>query len=126
MKERVAKPYGELVEGLVAERSVVLSQARALDDMGLDEMARPLRSCAASYEERIAPWLDVLSRDAEAALQRVSGATGFEKCREWGRAANLYRAALGGPLTDEARADVERKLSSCLENLRQAAIQPAT
>jgi hypothetical protein len=126
MKKRVAKPYGELVKGLMAEKSRVLSQAQAFDDMGLEETARPLWSCAASYEERIAPLLDVLSRDSEAALHRVSAAACFEKCREWSRAANLYRAALGGPLTDAARADVERKLSACLKNLRQATVPSAT
>ena len=94
--------------------------------MGLEETARPLWSCAASYEERIAPLLDVLRRDAEAALHRVSAAACFEKCREWSRAANLYRAALAGPLTDAAKADVERKLSACLKNLHQASVHSAT
>jgi hypothetical protein len=126
MSKRTAKPYGEPRNGLMAEKSRVLSQAHAFDDMGLEETARPLWSCAASHEERIAPLLDGLSREAEAALHRVSAAACFEKCGEWGRAANLYRAALRGPLTDAARADVERKLSACLKNLRQAAIQPAT
>ena len=121
MKKRVAKPYGELVDGLMAEKSRVLSQAQAFDDMGLEETARPLWSCAASYEERIAPLLDVLSRDAEAALHRVSAAACLEKCREWSRAANLYRAALAGPLSVAAKADVERELSTCLKRLHQAA-----
>jgi hypothetical protein len=126
MRKRVTKPYGELLKGLLAEKSRVLSQAQAFDEMGLEETARPLWSCAAAYEERIAPLLDIVSRDAEAALHRISAATCFEKCREWSRAANLYRAALAGPLTDASRADVERKLSACLKNLRQAAVQPAT
>jgi hypothetical protein len=126
MRKRVAKPYDELVNELMAEKSRVLSQAQAFDDMGLEETARPLWSCAASYEERIAPLLDVLSRDAEAALHRVSAAACFERCREWSRAANLYRAALGGPLNDAARADMERKLSACLKNLHQATVPSAT
>ncbi len=126
MRKRVAKPYGERVKRLMAEKSRVLSQAQAFDDMGLEETARPLWSCAASYEERIAPLLDVLRRDAEAALHRVSAAACFEKCREWSRAANLYRAALAGPLTDAAKADVERKLSACLKNLHQASVHSAT
>ena len=99
MRKRVAKPYGERVKDLMAEKSRVLSQAQAFADMGLEETARPLWSCAASYEERIAPLLDVIGRDAEAALHRISAASCFESCREWSRAANLYRAALAGPLS---------------------------
>ena len=56
----------------------------------------------------IAPLLDVIGRDAEAALHRVSAAGCFAKSGELSRAANLYRAALAGPLSDAARADVER------------------
>jgi hypothetical protein len=126
MRKRTAKPYSKLVKGLMADKSRLLSQAQAFTDMGLEETARPVWSSAASYEERIAPLLEVIGRDAEAALHRVSAAACLEKCCEWSRAANLYRAALGGPLIDAARADVERKLSACLKNLRQAAIQPAT
>ena len=126
MRKRTAKPYSKLVKGLMADKSRLLSQAQAFTDMGLEETARPVWSNVASYEERIAPLLEVIGRDAEAALHRVSAATCLEKCREWSRAANLYRAALGGPLTGVARADVERKLSACLKNLRQAATQPAT
>ena len=122
MKKRVAKPYGERVKDLMAEKSRVLSQAQAFTDMGLEETARPLWSCAASYEERIAPLLDVIGRDAEAALHRISAAACFEKCRDWSRAANLYRAALAGPLPDAAKADVERRLSACLKRLHQAAV----
>jgi hypothetical protein len=122
MRKRAAKPYGERVKSLMAEKSRVLSQAQAFADMGLEETARPLWSCAASYEERIAPLLDVIGRDAEAALHRVSAAACFEKCRDWSRAANLYRAAMGGPLPDAARADVERKLSACLKQLHQTAV----
>ena len=58
VRKRVAKPYGERLKGLMAEKSHVLSQAQAFADMGLEETARPLWSCAASYEERIAPLLD--------------------------------------------------------------------
>ena len=126
MRKRVAKPYGERVKGLMAEKSRVLSQAQAFSDMGLEETARPLWSCAASYEERIAPLLDVIGRDAEAALHRVSAAACFERCREWSRAANLYRAALAGPLSDHAKVDVERKLSACLKHLHRAAVESAT
>jgi hypothetical protein len=122
MRKRVAKPYDERVKGLMAEKSRVLSQAQTFAEMGLEETARPLWSSAASYEERIAPLLETIGRDAEAALHRVSAATCFERCLEWSRAANLYRAALAGPLSEAAKSDVERKLSACLKHLHQAAV----
>jgi hypothetical protein len=122
MKKRVPRPYGERVKALMAEKSRVLTQAQAFADMGLEEMARPLWSSAASYEERIAPLLDDIGRDAEAALHRISAASCLEKCHEWSRAANLYRAALAGPLSDAVRADVERMITACLKQLRKAAV----
>jgi hypothetical protein len=126
MRKRTAKPYGELVKSLMADKSRVLSQAQAFTDMGLEQTARPLWSSAASYEERLAPLLEVIGRDAEAALHRISAAACFEKCSDWSRATNLYRAALAGPLADGARADVERKLSACLKRLHQATVESAT
>jgi hypothetical protein len=66
--------------------------------------------------------LDVIGRDAEAALHRVSAAGCFAKSGDLSRAANLYRAALAGPLSDAAKADIERELSACLKQLHQAAI----
>jgi hypothetical protein len=125
MRKRTAKPYGERVKGLMAHKSRVLSQAQAFTDMGLEETTRPLWSCAASYEERIASLLELIGHDAEAALHRVSAAACFEKCHEWSRAANLYRAALAGPLSDAAKADVERKLSACLKHLHDATVESA-
>ncbi len=125
MRKRTAWPCGEHVKGLMAEESRVLSQAQALADMGLEETAGPPWSSAASYEERIAPLLEALGRDAEAALHRASAAARFERCREWSRAANLYRAAPAGPLSEAAKADVERKRSSCLEHLHHATVESA-
>lgn len=122
MSKRVSRPYSERVKDLMAEKSRVLSQAQSFADMGLHETALPLWSSAASYEERIAPLLETIGRDDEAAMHRVSAADCFEKCREWSRAANLYRAALAGPLSDTARSDVERKLSACLKQLHKAAV----
>ncbi len=121
MTKRQDRLYTEWVTELMAEKSRVLSQAQAFADMGLEETSRPLWASAASYEERLAPLLDAVGRDAEAAIHRVSAAC-FEKAGDWSRATNLYRAALAGPLSDAVRADVKRKLSTCLKRLHQAAI----
>ena len=51
--------------------------------------------------------MDGIGRDAEAALHRVSAAGCFMKSGDLSRAANLYRAALAGPLSDTAKADFE-------------------
>ena len=120
MSNRPVKSYGQRVKALMAEKSRLLSQAQAFAEMGLEETARPVWSRAASYEERIAPLFDALGRDAEAALHWVSAAACFEKSGEFSRAANLYCAALAGPLSDEARADVQRKRSACLKQLHAA------
>jgi hypothetical protein len=122
MAKRRAEPYGERIRAMMAEKSCLLSKAQAFAAMGLEETARPLWSCAASSEKRIAPLLDMIGRDAEAALHRVSAAACWEKSGEFSRAANLYRAALAGPLSDESRVDVEQRLSTCLKQLRRAAV----
>jgi hypothetical protein len=120
MTKGQVKPYGKRVKEMMAEKSRLLSKAQAFADMGLAETAQSLWSTVASYEERIAPLLDVIGRDAEAALHRVSAAACFEKSGDWSRAANLYQAALAGPLSDTARRNVERKLSACLKRLQKA------
>jgi hypothetical protein len=48
-------PNGEQVKELMAEKSRLLSKAQAFADMGLGDTARLIWSCAASFEERIAP-----------------------------------------------------------------------
>jgi hypothetical protein len=122
MAKRRAKPYSKYLEDLIAEKSHVLSKARAFADMGLEETAQPLWATAGSYEERIAPLLDGIGRDDEAGIHRISAASCFEKSGDFSRAANLYRAALGGPLPGPARTDVERMLSACLQQLHQATV----
>src|SRR5271169_5380117 len=98
MTSRPAKPYGKRVKELMAEKSRLLSKAKAFSDMGLEETAGPVWTCAATCEERIAPLLDAIGRDAEAALHRVSAAACFANSGDLSRAANLYRAALAGAL----------------------------
>jgi hypothetical protein len=122
MTKPLSKPYGARLKVLMAEKSRLLFKAKAFTDMGLDETARPVWLSAASYEERIAPLLDLIGSDAEAALHRVSAAGFYAKSGDPSRAANLYCAALAGPLSDLARADVERELSACLRLLQQDAV----
>jgi hypothetical protein len=109
-----------LVEELLAEKSTVLSQAQALAAMGMGQSAQPLWASAAGLEERIAPLLDAGGDELEAAVHRISAASCYEKAGDPSRAANLYRAALAGPLRKVTRKDVEGMLAGCLERLKGA------
>lgn len=113
------KPYHRQLKQLMSKKSRLLSKAEAVEEMGLAETAQPLWASAAACEERIAPLLDLLDRESEAALHRISAASCFEKCADPSRAANLYRAALAGPLSDAVKADVHRRLSACLKQLQR-------
>jgi hypothetical protein len=115
------KPYTRQLKQLLAEKSRLLLKAQAFEEMGLAETAKPLWATAAACEERIAPLLDGLGREAEAALHRISAAGCYERCGDASRAANLYRAALGGPLTAAAQQDVHHRLSNCFKQLQRAA-----
>jgi hypothetical protein len=59
-----AKPYPRAIRDLMAEKTAVLSKARAFTDLGMPQTAVPLWSAAASYEERIAPLLEAAARGA--------------------------------------------------------------
>jgi len=103
----------------MAEKTKLLSQAQAFAQMGLTETARPVWRSAASLEERIAPRLDALGRNREAALHRISAATCHRNAGQSSQAANLFQGALAGPLNDATRADVEQFLEECLTELDQ-------
>jgi hypothetical protein len=115
-----AKAKGSLVlvEELMAEKSAVLSKAQALTTMGMGQSAEALWASAAALEERIAPLLDASGDDVEAAVHRISAASCYEKAGDPSRAANLYRAALGGPLREVTRKEVEGMLATCLARLK--------
>ena len=115
--KRRVRPYTKTVKQMMGDKSHVLSKAQALSDIGMAETAEPLWLSAASYEEQIAPVLDALGRDLEAALHRTSAASCYRKARELSRAANLYRAAFAGPLEDDTRCEVEQMLTECLAQL---------
>jgi hypothetical protein len=123
MAKSKEQPYGTALEKLMAEKTKVLSQAQAFSEMRLASTARPLWLAAATLEERIAPLLDAIDRDREAAVHRVSAASCYEKAGDLSRAANLYQAALAGPLRDASRSKVEQLLKSCLAGLM---VSPST
>jgi hypothetical protein len=116
--------YPEAILDLMAEKTAVLSKAHALSEMGMLETAQALWVSAASYEERLAPQLEALGRDREAAVHRISAASCYHKAGDPSRAANLYRAALAGPLRAANRRDVQRMLAECLAELASPAKAP--
>ena len=108
------KPYTKALKEMMSQKSQILTKAQALSDIGISETAKSLRLSVANYEEHIAPMLDVLGRELEAAAHRISAASCYEKAGDLRRAVNLYRAALSGPLLDDTRQEVENMLSTCL------------
>jgi len=117
MSKPKVKPYTELAKDLMGEKSYILSKAQALSEVGMAETAQPLWASAAAYEERIAPLLDALGRDLEAAVHRLSAASCYQKAGDLNRAVNLYHAALAGPLSDDVRRHVEKMFTDCLGQL---------
>ena len=104
-------------------KSEILSKAQAFWEIGMMETAQPLWLSAANYEEHIVPMLDALGRELEGAMHRISAASCYEKAGDPSRAVNLYRAALSGPLRDDARQDVEHKLRACLVTLNRQSMK---
>ncbi len=116
-----AKPYPPALLELMASKTAILMSARTYADMGMAETAQPIWTAAASCEERIAPLLDALGRNLEAAVSRISAASCYQKGGDLSRAVNLYQAALAAPLRPNTRRDVEAMLSACLDELSRAA-----
>lgn len=114
MHKQKIPPYSKTLKEMMSQKSKILSQAQALSDIGIPETAQVLWQSAAQYEEHIAPMLDVLGRELDATIHRISAASCYEKAGDLGRAVNLYRAALSGPLRDDTRVDVEKMLRGCL------------
>ncbi len=108
-------------EELMAESSAALSKAQALTTMGMGQTAQPLWASAAALQERAAPLLDADGNALEAAVYRMSAASCYEKAGDLSRAANLYQAALAGPLRPVTRKEVEGMLAACLARLRASA-----
>jgi hypothetical protein len=125
MAKAKAKRYPQAILDLLAEKTAVLSKAQALVEMGMPETALPLWASAAAYEERLAPLMEGLGNNSEAAVHRISAASCYQKVGDPGRAVNLYRAALAGPLRAETRRDVQQMIADCLSQLTDAAIGSA-
>ena len=127
MNKPEVQPYTNVVKDMMGKKSYLLSKAQALSEVGMLEttlrrsrgllFAQALFLSAAAYEERIAPLLDTLGRELEAAVHRISAASCYQKAGYLHRAVNLYRAALSGPLRDDTRSEVLKMLNDCLDQL---------
>ena len=122
MAKAKVKSYPPGLPELMASKTAILLRARTFADMGMAETAQPMWAVAASYEERIAPLLDIVGRNLEAAASRISAASCCQKGGDLSRAANLYQAALAAPLRPNTRRDVEAMLAGCLDELSRTAL----
>src|SRR5258708_2776635 len=86
MARRKPKPLPPVVENLLAQKSQALSRAQAFATMGLTETAGPLWATAAAHEERLAPLLDGLGHELDAAVHRISAASCYVKAGDFTRA----------------------------------------
>src|SRR6266550_3979347 len=100
MPKRNVSLYPAPVQELIAEKSAVLSKAQAFAELGMEDMARTLWASAAGHEERLAPLLEALGLDLEAAVHRISAAGCYRRAGNLSAAVNLYRGALAGPLLE--------------------------
>jgi hypothetical protein len=122
MPKRNACLYPQQVQDMIAEKSAVLSKAQAFAAMGMEDTARTLWASAARHEERLAPLLDALGHDLEAAVHRMSAANCYRRAGDSSAAANLYRGALAGPLLKHTRQEVAQLLAECLAEISRAAL----
>ena len=118
--------YPPLVQDLIAEKSAVLSKAQAFAEMGMGDMARTLWSSAAGHEERLAPLLEALGHDLEAAVHRISAAGCYRRAGDLAAAVNLFRGALAGPLLEHTRKQVQQQLAECLAEISRTTFPSAS
>jgi hypothetical protein len=97
----------------MAETSGFIMKARAIAALGIPELAISAWLAAAAGEEEVAPRLETLDRDQEAAVHRLSAASCYQHGGELAKAINLYRAALAGPLPEQTRKEAEQLLAAC-------------
>jgi hypothetical protein len=122
MSKAKVRPYPRSLLKLMAETSGLIMKAQALVAVGMPELALPAWLAAASGEEQVAPRLDTLDREQEAAVHRLSAASCYEHAGEMAKAINLYRAALAGPLPEHTRKETEQLLTACLARFARSAI----
>jgi hypothetical protein len=120
MAKRDTGLYPSPVQDRIAEKSAVLSKAQAFADLGMGDLARTLWASAAGHEERLAPLLEALGHDLEAAVHRISAAGCYRRAGDLTAAVNLYRGALSGPLLEHTRQEVQQQLAECLTELSRA------
>lgn len=120
MPRKKTEPYPKDVLALMTQKNKVLMKAQVLSGMAMDEVGVLLWASAAGLEERIAPLLDGLGHDLEAAVHRISAASCYRKAGDLARAVNLFRAALAGPLLDVTRKEVSQMLAECLAELMRS------
>jgi hypothetical protein len=94
--------------------------------MGLADVAGTLWATAAGHEARLAPLLEALGHDLEAAVHRISGAGCYRRAGDLSAAVNLYRAALAGPLLEHTRREVEQDLAECRTEIARTTFRPAS
>ncbi|MFO0966824.1 MAG: hypothetical protein U0793_14725 [Gemmataceae bacterium] len=126
MPKRKAGLYPPEIQELIAEKSLALSKAQAFAGLGMADMARDLWVAAGEREERLAPLLEALGHDLEAAAHRISAAGCYQRAGVFGAAINLYQAALAGPLREQTRADVKKQLGDCLGEISREAFPSAS
>ena len=113
MAKRKASLYPPAVLELIAEKSAVLSKAQAFAEIGMADMATTLWVSAAACEVRLAPLLEAVGHNLEAAVHRISAASCYRRAGDLTGAVNLYRGALSGPLLEHTRREVEQHLAEC-------------
>ncbi len=121
MPKTKVRPYPPPLLDAMTETSGIIMKARALVAMGMPELALSGWLAAASGEEQVAPRLETLARDQEAAVHRISAASCYQHAGELAKAINLYRAALAGPLPEHTRKETEQFLADCLARFARAA-----
>ena len=121
MPKTKVKPYPQALLDRMAETSGIIMKARALMAMEMPELALFAWLAAASGEEQVAPGLETLHRDQEAAVHRISAASCYQHAGELAKAINLYRAALAGPLPEHTRKETEQFLAGCLAQFASSA-----
>ena len=114
MPKTKVKPYPKPLLDRMAETSGIIMKARALVAMGMPDLAQAAWLAAAVGEEEVAPGLDQIDRNLEAAVHRISAASCYKHAGELAKAINLYRAALAGPLAESVRMETAQLLAACL------------